>query len=128
MRLFLNTIWVKVFKNGPNKICGRQPLKNLKWHGLLFKSKKLITLKITFALIERDCVPQQQIDKKNRISIWFKSWQKHAKKGSLRTTPETYIANELNLKKWTTISKFTVKIDSVQLSLPAFYPFILARN
>ena len=23
-------IWVKVFKNGPNKICGRQPLKNLK--------------------------------------------------------------------------------------------------
>ena len=22
--------WVKVFKNGPNKICGRQPLKNLK--------------------------------------------------------------------------------------------------
>ena len=28
-------IWVKVFKNGPNKICGRQPLKNLKWYGLL---------------------------------------------------------------------------------------------
>ena len=22
--------WVKVFKNGPNKICGRHPLKNLK--------------------------------------------------------------------------------------------------
>ena len=22
--------WVKVFKNGPSKICGRQPLKNLK--------------------------------------------------------------------------------------------------
>ena len=21
-------IWVKVFKNGPSKICGRQPLKN----------------------------------------------------------------------------------------------------
>ena len=28
-------LWVKVFKNGPSKICGRQPLKNLKWHGLL---------------------------------------------------------------------------------------------
>ena len=56
-------------KNGPNKICGRQPLKNLKWHGLLFKSKKLITLKITFALIERDCVPQQQIDKKSDIDM-----------------------------------------------------------
>ena len=27
-------IWVKVFKNGPSKICGRQPLKNLKEHGL----------------------------------------------------------------------------------------------
>ena len=26
--------WDKVFKNGPNKICGRQPLKNLKWYGL----------------------------------------------------------------------------------------------
>ena len=23
-------IWVQVFKNGPSKICGRQPLKNLK--------------------------------------------------------------------------------------------------
>ena len=23
-----------VFKNGPSKICGRQSLKNLKWHGL----------------------------------------------------------------------------------------------
>ena len=27
-------IWVKVFKNGPGKICGRQPWKNLKWYGL----------------------------------------------------------------------------------------------
>ena len=26
----LLNIWVKVFKNGPSKICGRQPLKNLK--------------------------------------------------------------------------------------------------
>ena len=26
--------WVKVFKNGPSKICRRQPLKNLKWYGL----------------------------------------------------------------------------------------------
>ena len=24
-------IWVKVFKNGPNKICGRQPLQNFTW-------------------------------------------------------------------------------------------------
>ena len=27
--------WVKVFKNGPSKICGRQPLQKLKWNGLL---------------------------------------------------------------------------------------------
>ena len=30
----LNNIWAKVFKNGPNKICGRQPLKNLKLYDL----------------------------------------------------------------------------------------------
>ena len=26
--------WDKVFKNGPREICGRQPLKNVKWYGL----------------------------------------------------------------------------------------------
>ena len=26
--------WVDVFKNGPSKICRKQPLKNLKWYGL----------------------------------------------------------------------------------------------
>ena len=30
-----NYIWDKVFKNGPSKICGTQPLKNLKGYGLL---------------------------------------------------------------------------------------------
>ena len=30
----LAIIWDKVLKNGPNKICGRQPLKNMKWYGL----------------------------------------------------------------------------------------------
>ena len=29
------TKWDKVFKNGPSKICGRQPLKNMKGCGLL---------------------------------------------------------------------------------------------
>ena len=28
-------IWNKVFKSGPSKICGRQPLENLKGYGLL---------------------------------------------------------------------------------------------
>ena len=27
-------IWDKVFKNGPSKICGRQPLKNFKRYDL----------------------------------------------------------------------------------------------
>ena len=27
--------WDKVFKDGPSKTCGRQPLKNLKAYGLL---------------------------------------------------------------------------------------------
>ena len=31
-------ILVKVFKNGPSKISGRQPLKDLKWYGLLTQS------------------------------------------------------------------------------------------
>ena len=38
-----NLIWDKVFKNKQSKICGRQPLKNLKGYGLL---KQTITLQI----------------------------------------------------------------------------------
>ena len=30
-----NDIWVKVFKNEPSKIFGRQPLKKSKYYGLL---------------------------------------------------------------------------------------------
>ena len=30
-----SNIWDKVLKNGPNKICGRQSLSNLKGYGLL---------------------------------------------------------------------------------------------
>ena len=29
------SMWDKVFKNGPSKMCGRQGFKNLKWYGLL---------------------------------------------------------------------------------------------
>ena len=32
--------WVKIFKNRLSKICGRQPLKNLKWYGLPSKPSK----------------------------------------------------------------------------------------
>ena len=44
--VFYNTSnfkWGKVFKNGPNKIYGRQPSKNLERHNLL---KQTISLKI----------------------------------------------------------------------------------
>ena len=30
----MQKIWVKVFRNGPSKICGRQPLKDLKRYDL----------------------------------------------------------------------------------------------
>ena len=41
--VFVIKIWNKVFKSGPSKICGRQPLKNLKGYGLL---KQTISLQI----------------------------------------------------------------------------------
>ena len=37
----LNNIWDKVFKNGRSEIYGRQPLKKLKWCGLLRKTISL---------------------------------------------------------------------------------------
>ena len=30
-----DVLWDKVLKNEPSQICGRQPLINLKWYGLL---------------------------------------------------------------------------------------------
>ena len=32
LKLPKGSVWDKVFKNGPSKICERQPLKNLKRH------------------------------------------------------------------------------------------------
>ena len=43
-------IWVKVFKNGPSKICGRQPLKNLMLYCLpkhMVSGMKLVNQKRT---------------------------------------------------------------------------------
>ena len=31
LTILVNSIWDKVFKNRPSKICGRQPLKNFTW-------------------------------------------------------------------------------------------------
>ena len=38
MKLMLQNKWVKVFKNGPSKMFGRESLKNLKWYDLLRKT------------------------------------------------------------------------------------------
>ena len=43
-------IWIKVFKNGPSKICRRQHLKNMKWYGLL---RQAISLQIF-----KGCLPK----------------------------------------------------------------------
>ena len=45
-----NNIYVKVFKNGPSKICGRQPLKNLKRYDLPKQTMSLQSFK--------GCLPQ----------------------------------------------------------------------
>ena len=42
----LMDIWVQIFKSGPSKICGRQPLKNLKWYGLIRQSSTDFTWSI----------------------------------------------------------------------------------
>ena len=52
MLVYFSYKWNKVFKNGPSKICGMQPLKMLKWYGLL---KRIISLH--FKLFKA-CIPQ----------------------------------------------------------------------
>ena len=49
--LYLLLTWNKVFKSGPSKICGRQPLKNLK--GYMVCLSKLYPFKFV-----KGCVPQ----------------------------------------------------------------------
>ena len=42
-------IWVRAFKNGPSKICGRQHLKNVKWYGL---PGRLSSTNFTWSVLE----------------------------------------------------------------------------
>ena len=50
--------WVRVFRNGPSKISGRQPFKNLKWYGLprqtisLQMFKRLSSTNFTWSILE----------------------------------------------------------------------------
>ena len=50
-------IWVKVFKNGPNKICGRQPLKSLKGYGLHKVDFTLSVLEYFVSYFVSDALP-----------------------------------------------------------------------
>ena len=43
LRVAQGLIWIKVFMNGPSKICGRQPLKHLNWYDM---SKKTTSIQI----------------------------------------------------------------------------------
>ena len=47
----VKVIWDKVFKNGQSKICGRQPLKNLKRYGMLIPSNLLKAVFSKFYLV-----------------------------------------------------------------------------
>ena len=51
---FKSDIWDKVFKNEPSKICGRQPLKNLKGYGVLNQtmSQRLSSTNFTWSILE----------------------------------------------------------------------------
>ena len=40
-----NRIWVKVFKNGPSKICGRQPLNSVIWCTHLYQVIKQVLMR-----------------------------------------------------------------------------------
>ena len=42
-------LWGKVFKNRPSKICGRRPLKKLKWSGL---PRQTISTNSTWSILE----------------------------------------------------------------------------
>ena len=44
-------MWGKIFKNGPSKICGRRPLKNLKWYMVCLNRQ------YHFSFF-KDCLPQ----------------------------------------------------------------------
>ena len=71
--------WDKVFKNGPSKICGRQPLENLKWYDLL---KQTISLQrfwrlsytnFTWSILEY-FFPNDPQNIQSRICIPIKHW------------------------------------------------------
>ena len=57
-------IWDKVFNNRSSKICGRQPLKNLKGYGLLklYRFLNLSLLHLTYPLVHHDILVVWPLD------------------------------------------------------------------
>ena len=49
---WVKTLWDEVFKSEPSKICGRQPLKNLRWYGLLSYFKFFKSTNVTWFILE----------------------------------------------------------------------------
>ena len=71
--------WDKVFKNGPSKICGRQPLENLKWYDLLKQTIslqrfwRLSSTNFTWSILEH-FFPNDPQNIQSRICIPIKHW------------------------------------------------------
>ena len=64
-------IWDKVFKNGPNEICGRQPLKNLSWNFLkaVFHKFYLVHSLILWPICEVNIENLKQFS-----FVWYYCW------------------------------------------------------
>ena len=67
---FLLCIWYKVFKSGPSKICGRQPLKNLKGYGLLKQYMRLLLSSFQYCITNFS----NHFFKKNIIFFFTEVW------------------------------------------------------
>ena len=69
--------WVKVFKNGPSRICGIQPSKKLKWYGLLKQSAYCLlqfTHRTLFQIKLSKFYQKFEMNLKYRSSTGKKSW------------------------------------------------------
>ena len=61
--------WVKVFKNGAGKTCGRQPLKNLNWYGRPFINfQRPSSANFTWSILEY--FPSNDSDLEARFGIF----------------------------------------------------------
>ena len=66
--LFSSFSVVKVFKNGPSKICGKQPLKNLKWYG---QPKQLLLFSLYLTVSKGITIHNIFNDLHYLITLWY---------------------------------------------------------